>query len=419
MQAPRYIEPKSELKRYQKLSMDFHHRRLQEIKTGAFTKRIDNELPEYLKKPIRKTTKGHSVASAFDEVQRENDSLLERINEIGKGKRQGNFRTFSERRGPRSLRDQWRRQELRRIAEENDALARRILGKPSTLSAKKQIQEFELLRKYKLQISKAHLIDGAAKVKHDGRTGHLPPMQDSLQLNLSTQSDSHPKFKKKLSDKAKSFSRDRSLDSVVKKSSDVFPDPPETSKESKHDEMGDELESYRSQDQGIKKVKAEEAETKPVPKNAEETKQPKDTSMPAVEEPKQIENPDRSPSVKSVIEPEKDKTPLQPDSIENKQEIPAQEEVKSAPADSAEQPTKDQMPSVEASAEPKPKDRQTPANETGTEKDVKKEISPEEVPQQDAAQPTIEPKAQGDDQKPSPEALEKVGEEHLSAEEVN
>jgi hypothetical protein len=204
----------SEAKRYQKHSLDFHHKRLQEIRAGSFSKRIDNQLPDHLRHPVRRSVKANFISIAFDDVQRENDSLLERISEIGKGKRQGKFRTFSERRGPTSLRDPYRRQEMRRIAEENNALSKRILEKPSTLSAKKQIQEFEMLRKYKLQISKAHLIEASNKSKHEGRLNHLPPIQDSLQLNLSTHSVGTDPTKQQR--KTRSI-QDHSFESVVHK----------------------------------------------------------------------------------------------------------------------------------------------------------------------------------------------------------
>mmetsp|Transcript_7752 Transcript_7752/g.14721 ORF Transcript_7752/g.14721 Transcript_7752/m.14721 type:complete len:240 (-) Transcript_7752:5126-5845(-) len=184
----------------QNQSFEVHLKKLKQIKAGVFGKKIDNQLPKHFKRHSRSTSR-----SSYDEVMRENESLLERINEIAQGKRSLKLANV-ERKGPKSLRTAMWNKERRRIAEENQGIAQRILSRPATLSVKQQVKEFEMYQQHKKRISKSHLID-IGSISHEAlKHNCLPPLKS--EVDLSARSDEDSVLKKRRNRKNKSFSRD-------------------------------------------------------------------------------------------------------------------------------------------------------------------------------------------------------------------
>jgi len=110
------------------------------------------------------------------EIERENFLLFVRLNSIKE--RKISPRDFY---GPKSLNLSVRKKEAERIMNENYGYVKRFIDKPSFVSAKRQVKEYQAQESYKNTISKANLHKRLIKLSSFvGKPGTLPPLEISI-----------------------------------------------------------------------------------------------------------------------------------------------------------------------------------------------------------------------------------------------
>ena len=170
---------------YQEYSAKLHRQRLVQIKHRQ------NQSVELNSEPKRKENKkkinGFFRIAKNSEVARENKILYDKLTTISERKVNSEISLVNN--SPRTLNYVTRKRQTEKIIKENQDFIQRLIEKPSQLSLKKFKLDYEMLQKYKENVSKQKILD---RIKKLVKNHAMPTL-----MEVSIKNESSPEIKKR------------------------------------------------------------------------------------------------------------------------------------------------------------------------------------------------------------------------------
>ena len=156
-----YFDESLSSRLYQEYSAKLHRKKLDQIKN-----RHNHSLSITLENKRKESSKQKSFLNVakINEVQRENKILYDRLTLISARRLSGEKSQFKV---PKTLNFSFRKKQTEKIIQENKTFIQRLIEKPPNLSVKKLELDYEMLQKYKENMSKKKILDRINKLVKD------------------------------------------------------------------------------------------------------------------------------------------------------------------------------------------------------------------------------------------------------------